>query len=188
MGTGIRHLKAVGARKNPFEPEATTALFHHTRGIPRLVQNVALAAVALGLGSCQIAALFDDEVNALLGVDGEAESVLYMTAVGRPGTGFGSDTNHAAILGAELHDAVEKVVDGPVAAGGEVRGSSLLFKSGSSVVIEMQTSTALCAASSLSKSMSRVTNWFLVTIPTGFRNSASTCKQPRVSLSRRSTG
>ena len=40
--------------------------------------------MALGLGSCQVAALFDDEVNALLGVDGEAESVLYMTAVGRP--------------------------------------------------------------------------------------------------------
>jgi hypothetical protein len=32
-----RHLKAAGARKNPFEPEATTALFHHTRGIPRLL-------------------------------------------------------------------------------------------------------------------------------------------------------
>jgi SagB-type dehydrogenase family enzyme len=52
-----------------------------------IAQNVALAAVALGLGSCQIAALFDEEVNALLGVDGEAESVLYMTAVGRPAAG-----------------------------------------------------------------------------------------------------
>jgi SagB-type dehydrogenase family enzyme len=49
-----------------------------------IAQNVALAAVALGLGSCQIAALYDDEVNALLGVDGEEESVLYLTAVGRP--------------------------------------------------------------------------------------------------------
>lgn len=52
-----------------------------------IAQNVALAAVALGLGSCQVAALFDDEVNGLLGVDGEAESTLYMTAVGRPATG-----------------------------------------------------------------------------------------------------
>jgi len=52
-----------------------------------IAQNVALAAVALGLGSCQIAALFDDDVNALLGVDGETESVLYMTAVGRLGAG-----------------------------------------------------------------------------------------------------
>ncbi|MHB1317376.1 MAG: SagB/ThcOx family dehydrogenase [Anaerolineae bacterium] len=48
-----------------------------------IAQNAALAAVALGLGSCQIAALFDDEANALLGLDGESESVIYMTAVGR---------------------------------------------------------------------------------------------------------
>lgn len=49
-----------------------------------IAQNVALAAVALGLGSCQIAALYDDEVNAVLGVDGTEESIVYMTAVGRP--------------------------------------------------------------------------------------------------------
>ena len=48
-----------------------------------IAQNVALAAVALGLGSCQIAALYDDEVNAVLGVDGKEESILYMTALGR---------------------------------------------------------------------------------------------------------
>lgn len=50
-----------------------------------IVQNLALAAVALGLGSCQIAALYDDEVNALLGVDGKEESTIYMTVVGRAG-------------------------------------------------------------------------------------------------------
>jgi SagB-type dehydrogenase family enzyme len=49
-----------------------------------IAQNVALGAVALGLGSCQIAALYDDEANALLDVDGVEESVIYMTAVGRP--------------------------------------------------------------------------------------------------------
>lgn len=49
-----------------------------------IAQNVALAAVALGLGSCQIAALYDDEANELLGVDGVEESVIYMTVVGRP--------------------------------------------------------------------------------------------------------
>ncbi len=48
-----------------------------------IAQNTALAAVALGLGSCQVAALYDDEVNALLAVDGNEESVLYLTAVGR---------------------------------------------------------------------------------------------------------
>jgi len=44
---------------------------------------VALAAVALGLGSCQVAALYDNEVNALLGVDGVEESILYLTSIGR---------------------------------------------------------------------------------------------------------
>ena len=51
-----------------------------------IAQNAALAAVALGLGSCQIAALHDSEANALLGLDGESESVIYMTAVGRERT------------------------------------------------------------------------------------------------------
>jgi len=45
--------------------------------------NLALAATSLGLGSCQIAALFDDEINALIEVDGIEESVLYMSVVGR---------------------------------------------------------------------------------------------------------
>ena len=47
-----------------------------------IAQNVALAAVALGLGTCQIAALFDDECNVLVGADGTEESTLYMTSVG----------------------------------------------------------------------------------------------------------
>ena len=46
-------------------------------------QNLALAAVALGLGSCQIGALYDDEANGMLGVDGISESTIYMTAVGK---------------------------------------------------------------------------------------------------------
>jgi len=49
-----------------------------------IAQNVALAAVALELGSCQIAAIYDDEANALLDVDGVKESTIYMTAVGKP--------------------------------------------------------------------------------------------------------
>lgn len=40
-----RHLKAAGSKKNPFSPEATTAVFHHSRGVPRLVQNLALQAL-----------------------------------------------------------------------------------------------------------------------------------------------
>jgi len=47
-----------------------------------IAENLALAAVSLGLGSCQVAALFDDEVNKILEVDGVDESVLYMSVVG----------------------------------------------------------------------------------------------------------
>ncbi len=49
-----------------------------------IAQNLALASVALGLGTCQIGALFDDEVNQILSVDGESESVVYMSVVGTP--------------------------------------------------------------------------------------------------------
>lgn len=49
-----------------------------------IAQNLALAATASGLGTCQIAALYDEEVNRLLDIDGEEESVLYMSVVGHP--------------------------------------------------------------------------------------------------------
>ena len=47
-----------------------------------IAQNLALAAEATGLASCPIAALYDGQANSLVGVDGTAESVIYMTAVG----------------------------------------------------------------------------------------------------------
>ena len=47
-----------------------------------IAENLALTATSLGLGTCQIAALFDDEVNALIDVDGVSESVLYLSSVG----------------------------------------------------------------------------------------------------------
>ncbi|MDY6932211.1 MAG: SagB/ThcOx family dehydrogenase [Halobacteriota archaeon] len=49
-----------------------------------IAENLALASCNLGLGSCQIGALFDDEVNKIIGVDGTFESVIYMSVVGRP--------------------------------------------------------------------------------------------------------
>ncbi len=49
-----------------------------------LGQNLYLAATALGLGCCTIGAFFDDEVNAVLGVDGLEETVIYLGAVGVP--------------------------------------------------------------------------------------------------------
>jgi len=45
---------------------------------------LAISATSLGLATCQMAALFDDEVNALLGLDGKQESVVYMSSVGHP--------------------------------------------------------------------------------------------------------
>ena len=52
--------------------------------VGHIAQNLALAAVSLDLGTCQIGALFDDEVNKLLGVDGVEEGVVYMSVVGLP--------------------------------------------------------------------------------------------------------
>lgn len=49
-----------------------------------IAENLALAAVSLNLGSCEIGALYDNQVNAILGIDGTEESVLCMAAVGIP--------------------------------------------------------------------------------------------------------
>ena len=47
-----------------------------------IAENLALSAASLGLGSCQIGALYDDEVNQIIDVDGSEESVIYMSVVG----------------------------------------------------------------------------------------------------------
>lgn len=47
-----------------------------------IAQNLALAATSIGLGSCQVGAFFDDEVNKVIGVDGEEESAIYFSVVG----------------------------------------------------------------------------------------------------------
>jgi SagB-type dehydrogenase family enzyme len=49
-----------------------------------IAQNLALAAVSLGLGSCQIGAFFDDEINSILEIDGVNESAVYLSAIGCP--------------------------------------------------------------------------------------------------------
>jgi SagB-type dehydrogenase family enzyme len=46
-------------------------------------QNVYLAAESLGFGTTGIAALVDDEVNALVGADGVERSIVYMAALGK---------------------------------------------------------------------------------------------------------
>ncbi|WP_022853486.1 SagB/ThcOx family dehydrogenase [Thermodesulfatator atlanticus] len=52
--------------------------------VAHICQNVLLAASAMGLGACPIGAFFDDEVNELLGLDGEEETVVYLASVGHP--------------------------------------------------------------------------------------------------------
>ncbi|MBU0497278.1 MAG: SagB/ThcOx family dehydrogenase [Candidatus Thermoplasmatota archaeon] len=47
-----------------------------------IAENLALTATGLGLGTCQIAALYDDEINQLLDIDGVTESVIYLSVVG----------------------------------------------------------------------------------------------------------
>jgi len=47
-----------------------------------ICQNLMLAATALNLGCCPVGAFLDDEVEALVGVDGQEEVALYLAAVG----------------------------------------------------------------------------------------------------------
>jgi SagB-type dehydrogenase family enzyme len=49
-----------------------------------IAENLALSATSIGLGSCQLGAFFDDEVNSLLELDGKEESAIYLTVVGNP--------------------------------------------------------------------------------------------------------
>ena len=48
-----------------------------------IAENLALASTGLGLGSCQIGALFDEEINEIIDVDGKDESIIYMSVVGK---------------------------------------------------------------------------------------------------------
>ena len=49
-----------------------------------IAQNLALASEAIEFGSCQIGAIYDDELNRLLNLDGVNESVIYLSSVGKP--------------------------------------------------------------------------------------------------------
>jgi len=49
-----------------------------------IAQNLALATTSIGLGSCQVGAFYDDEVNRIVGIDGEEESAVYLSVVGYP--------------------------------------------------------------------------------------------------------
>jgi SagB-type dehydrogenase family enzyme len=46
-------------------------------------QNFYLIAEALGLGACTIGALYDDELNQFLEIDGQTETAIYVGVVGK---------------------------------------------------------------------------------------------------------
>ncbi len=46
-------------------------------------QNLYLATEAIGSGSCAIGAYYDDEINGVLGLDGEEQFVIYVATVGK---------------------------------------------------------------------------------------------------------
>jgi len=46
-------------------------------------QNLYLAATAMGLGACAVGAFNDDELNQVLGLDGDEEAALYIIVVGK---------------------------------------------------------------------------------------------------------
>jgi len=48
-----------------------------------IAQNLYLAATAMNLGCCGIAAFFDDEVNDLVGADGHEETAIYLATIGK---------------------------------------------------------------------------------------------------------
>ena len=50
--------------------------------VGHICQNLLLAAEALDLGGCPVAAFFDDTMNELLDLDTEEESVLYLAGIG----------------------------------------------------------------------------------------------------------
>ncbi len=48
-------------------------------------QNFYLVAEALGLGACTVGAIFDDELNKVLDIDGKSETAIYVGVVGSKG-------------------------------------------------------------------------------------------------------
>jgi SagB-type dehydrogenase family enzyme len=88
---------AVFARSEWKYRERSYRYFYLDAG--HMAAQLSLMAVSHGLGTCQIAAFYDKELDELLGIDGQTEGSLYLTAVGRPSRPFrsgDSDPRHTA--------------------------------------------------------------------------------------------
>jgi type II secretory pathway predicted ATPase ExeA len=46
-----RHIRAAGGKKSLFDADATAIIFHHSRGIPRLIQNLALQSMLVAMAA-----------------------------------------------------------------------------------------------------------------------------------------
>jgi type II secretory pathway predicted ATPase ExeA len=64
-----KHMRACGTKSNLFEPDAVMLLFQHSRGIPRLIQNLALAALLAAAGGGKKTVDADSVQQALLDQD-----------------------------------------------------------------------------------------------------------------------
>lgn len=72
---------AVGARAKWKYGERAYRYIYLDAG--HICENLYLAAEDLGLGCCGIGAFWDDQVNELLGVDGETETAVYLAVAGQ---------------------------------------------------------------------------------------------------------
>jgi SagB-type dehydrogenase family enzyme len=52
-----------------------------------IAENLALAAVSINCGSCNVGAFFDDEINSIVDIDGIEESTICLNVVGHPQKG-----------------------------------------------------------------------------------------------------
>lgn len=64
-----KHLRACGATRAIFEPDAVTLLFQHSRGVPRLIQGLALGALMAAASGSKKAVDADSVQQALLDVE-----------------------------------------------------------------------------------------------------------------------
>ncbi len=73
----------VAVRKRMGDRYAARAYRYLFLDIGHAAENLALAAESLLLGCCSIGAYYDEYTDAIMGLDGEKETVSYMTVVGR---------------------------------------------------------------------------------------------------------
>jgi SagB-type dehydrogenase family enzyme len=65
--------------KRKYKQRACRYVYLHAGHI---AQNLALYATSISLGSCQIGAIFNEEINKTMGEDGLEESAIHLSIVG----------------------------------------------------------------------------------------------------------